>query len=82
MLRGNVLEDGRNRLESFVIGSEDGKVGRSVKRRSNLRVFADGADKGGEASSLSGGGNILRWGEDGVNNMDDAAGKVSVLPTT
>ena len=78
LIDAEVADGGTDVLEGHIVGHEDGEVGSGVDGRDE---FGLGQSTGGgtEAGCDGGGGDVLRNGEDGVDDVDNAAGEVGVL---
>lgn len=78
LVGGEATETGTDGLESGVGGSEDGHVAERVDGLVELGG-EEGAAEGGEAGNLEDVGGWLGNGEDGVDDVDDAAGEGDIL---
>ena len=78
LIDAEVADGGADVLEGHVVGHEDSKVGSSVDGRDEFGL-GQGTGSGTEAGCDGGGGDVLGDGEDGVDDVDNAAGEVGVL---
>ena len=77
LLDGGVDEGGADGLEGGVVGDEGGQVG--GQGAAGDAGHGEGADRRGLVQGDEGGGDVLGNGEEGVDDVDDAAGEVDVL---
>lgn len=81
-LRSGQVRQGRsNRLESSVVGGEDCHIGQGVNCVNQIRA-GQRSSNAAQAGIDSGVGYTVRDGQDGVNDVDNAAGEILILSNT
>jgi len=78
LLGRHIRQSRTDGLESGVVGREDCDITCRIEGLHQLRVH-ESSREGGQVGGDGGRGDVLRYGEDTVNDMDHTAGEVHVL---